>query len=83
MSDWSIEETDNPLLADERNFFKVELWSRDGQRVERLLWAGNAPDRARAIFDAKVRHRPRGRYTIRQRTRVIDQWPASDIKEVG
>ena len=31
------EETDDPLVADRRNFFKVELWTRDGQ-------ASMAPD---------------------------------------
>ena len=67
MSDWSNEETDEPLLADHRNFYKVERWSRDGQRVERMLFAGNSLDKARAIFP-EVRRRPRGRYTIRQRT---------------
>ena len=33
MSDWSDEETDDPAHADRRNFYKVEQWSRDGQRV--------------------------------------------------
>jgi len=28
------EETDDPLVADRCNFFKVELWSRDGRHVE-------------------------------------------------
>ena len=46
MSDWSNEETDEPLLADHRNFYKVEKWSRDGQRVARMLFAGNSLDRA-------------------------------------
>ena len=72
MSDWSDEETDEPLIADHRNFYKVEQWSRDGQRVERMLFAGNSLDRARAIFKAELRRRPRGRYTIRQRTRVLE-----------
>jgi hypothetical protein len=27
---WSHEETDDPLHADRRNFYKVEKWSRDG-----------------------------------------------------
>jgi hypothetical protein len=30
MSDWSEEETDNAFVADERNFYKVEKWTRDG-----------------------------------------------------
>jgi hypothetical protein len=45
MSDWSNEETNEPLIADHRNFYKVEQWSRDGQRVERMLFAGNSLDR--------------------------------------
>jgi hypothetical protein len=68
-------QTDEPLIADHRNFYKVEQWSRDGMRIERMLFAGNSLDRARAIFEAETRRRPRGRYTIRQRTRVLDQWP--------
>jgi hypothetical protein len=40
--DWSHEETDDPGFADRRNFYKVEKWSRDGQRIEELLFAGNS-----------------------------------------
>jgi hypothetical protein len=37
--DWSHEETDDPLYADQRNFYKVEKWSRDGQRGKmKNLW---------------------------------------------
>jgi hypothetical protein len=75
MNDWSDEETDEPLIADHCNFYKVEKWSKDEQRVERLLWAGNSLDKARAIFDAEVKRRPRIRLTIRQRARVLRQWP--------
>ena len=28
--DWSEEQTDNPLLADDRNFYKLEKWTKDG-----------------------------------------------------
>jgi hypothetical protein len=28
MNDWSDEETDYPLYADRRNFYKVEKWTR-------------------------------------------------------
>ena len=59
MANWSAEETDNPLLADDRKFFKVEKWSKDDQHVERMLWAGNSLDKAREIFDAEVKRRPR------------------------
>ena len=52
--DWSHEETDNPLLADDRNFYKVEKWSRDEQCIERMLWVGNSLDKAREILDAET-----------------------------
>ena len=41
MSDWSDEETDDPLVADVRNFYKVEKWTRDDTKVDSLLYAGN------------------------------------------
>ena len=41
MNDWSDEEPHDPLYADRRNFYKVEKWSRDGLRVELVLYAGN------------------------------------------
>ena len=68
MSDWSDEETDDPLQADHRNFYKVEVWSRDWLRVELMLYAGNSLGRARAMFESTIRRRPRTRLTIRQRT---------------
>jgi hypothetical protein len=70
--EWSDEETTEPLIADHR---KVEKWTKAG-RVERLLYAGNNLDKAREIFQQAVKHRPRIRLTIRQRTRVLQQWPA-------
>jgi hypothetical protein len=75
MNDWSDEETDNPHYADRRNFYKVEKWSRDWLRVELMLYAGSNVDKARSIFQRMVKQRPRIRLTIRQRTRVIDEWP--------
>jgi hypothetical protein len=75
MNDWSDEETDNPLNADDRNFYKVELWTKDKQPVLRMLYGGSNLDKARTIFANYIRIRPRARITIRQRTRVLDQWP--------
>jgi hypothetical protein len=69
------EETLDPLLADDRNLYKVEKWTKDGSKVDRMLYAGNNLDRAREIFQQAVKHRPRVRLTIRQRTRVLEQWP--------
>jgi hypothetical protein len=74
-NDWSHEETDDPLYADRRDFYKVEKWSRDGQRIEELLFAGNSLDKARRIFEPFIQRRPRARLTTRQRTRVLREWP--------
>ena len=57
MSDWSDEETNDPLVADVRNFYKVEKWMRDGTKVDSLLYAGNNLDKARRIFGRTVKHR--------------------------
>jgi hypothetical protein len=46
MNRWSDEETFDPLYADERNFYKVEKWTKDGQKVDSLLYAGNNLGRA-------------------------------------
>jgi hypothetical protein len=69
------EETDSPTYADDRNFYKVEKWTRDGTKVDSLLYAGNSLGRARSIFEQAIKHRPRIRLTIRQRTRALDEWP--------
>ena len=73
VSDWSDEETRDPLYADDRNFYKVEQWTHDGTHVERLLYAGNNLAIAEDIFARAIKHRPRIRLTIRQRTRVLQQ----------
>jgi hypothetical protein len=72
---WSDEETDEPLIADHRNFYKVEKWTKDGTKIERMLYAGSNLDKARALFESEIKRRPRIRLTIRQRTRVLDEWP--------
>jgi hypothetical protein len=71
----SDEETNNPQIADARNFYKVEKWTKDGAGVERMLYAGSNLDKAREIFAEAIYHRPRIRLTIRQRTHVLEQWP--------
>jgi hypothetical protein len=75
MPDPEHEETADPLVADARNFYKVEKWTRDGTKVDSLLYAGNSLGRARAAFESAIKHRPRIMLTIRQRTRVLDQYP--------
>jgi hypothetical protein len=49
--------------------------TKDGLKIERMLYAGNNLDKARELFAEAVKHRPRIRLTIRQRTRVLQQWP--------
>jgi hypothetical protein len=39
------EETDDPLVADVRNFYKVEKWTNDGAKVDRLVHAGTISTR--------------------------------------
>ena len=43
--------------------------------IDRLLYARNSLDKAREIFAKTAKHRPRIQLTIRQRTRVLPQWP--------
>lgn len=69
------DETDDPVEADRRNFYKVEEWTADGLHVEALLYAGNSLDRARQVFGDEARRRPAARLTIRQRIRVIAKAP--------
>jgi hypothetical protein len=40
-----------------------------------MLYAGNSLDKARRIFERTAKHRLRVRLTIRQRMRVLDEWP--------
>jgi len=61
------EETNDPLIADHRNFYKVEKWTKDGSKVDRMLYAGSNLEKAREVFAAAIYHRPRIRLTIRQR----------------
>ncbi len=74
------EVTDSAIYADDRNFYKVEKWIRDGSKVDTLLYAGNSLGRARTVFERAIKHRPRIRLTLRQRTRVLDQWPPADAR---
>jgi hypothetical protein len=56
---FAAETTTDSDYANMRNFYKVELWTKDDQRVERLLHAGNRIDAARAVFNAaRALHHP-------------------------
>jgi hypothetical protein len=59
MARQSDEETSAPLIADVRNFYKVEKWTKDGAKVDRMLYAGSSLDKAREVFAAAIKHRPR------------------------
>jgi hypothetical protein len=72
MMENSDEETNDPLYV---IFYKVEKWTRDGAKVDSLLYTGNNLDKARDIFAKATKHRPRIRLNIRKRTRILDQWP--------
>jgi hypothetical protein len=69
------EETNDPVLADARNFYKIEKWTKDGTEVDYMLFASSNLDKARAVFIETFKHRPRIRLTIRQKTQVVEQWP--------
>jgi hypothetical protein len=68
-------ETSDPIKADACNFYKVEKWTKDGAKVDCMLYAGSNLDMACKIFTGAIKHRPRIRLTIRQQTRVLEQWP--------
>jgi hypothetical protein len=46
----SDEETNDPLIADALNFYKVEKWTKDRSKVEHMLYAGRSLDKAREVF---------------------------------
>jgi hypothetical protein len=88
MSDWPDEQTDDPLYADDRNFYKVEAWSRDGNRIDALLYAGNNLRKAQVIFVTTVpsrcgptarTKRPReGQRTFYQRPATFSECPQAE-----
>jgi len=53
--EWSDEET---LVADARNFYKVEKWTRDRMKVDSLLYVGNNLDKAGDVFTKAIKYRP-------------------------
>ena len=61
--------------ADRRNFYNVEQWSRDGQHVLDLVFAGSSLDKARRIFERIIKHRPRIRLTNPSADESVERWP--------
>jgi hypothetical protein len=73
MNNLPDEGTNEPLLADDRNYYKVEKWTKDGAKVDRI--ALRRQQSRQGAGDLHGGNRPRIRLTIRQRTRVLEQWP--------
>jgi hypothetical protein len=49
-----------------------------------MFYAANNLDKARRIFERNIQHRPRIHLNIRQRTRVLQQWPPqADVGRTG
>ena len=69
------QETDNFQEAFDRGFYMVLERRRDNDQIARMLYGGNNIDKARATFADIVRRRPRGRWTLQQRTQVLQKWP--------
>jgi hypothetical protein len=44
----SAEETNDPLIADHRNFYKVEKWIKNGTKVTCCMPAGSGTKRLRS-----------------------------------
>ena len=66
--------TADPVVADIRNYYKVELWTRD-DFIESILFAGRSLDTAREVFADYAMCWPAARLTIRRRMSVLAQWP--------
>jgi hypothetical protein len=67
---WTDEETDNPVYADTRGFFKVEIWTDDTARISSACCTP-------ATISIKAEIAPHARYYIRQGIRVVEKWPKS------
>jgi hypothetical protein len=66
----------NPIVPEkiERKRVTVEEAGKAPQNLT-LLYAGGDLEKARQVFAAAIYYRPRIRLTIRQRARVLEQWP--------
>ena len=50
------EVTNEPLIVDRRNYYKVEKWTKDGAKVDRILYAAIISIR-RDVFARAIKHR--------------------------
>jgi hypothetical protein len=67
------QETTDFDIAWSRNYFMVEVWSKDGMHRDRMLYGGNQPDKAWLIFEEFIKKRPRAYVTLRQRAYVMEK----------
>jgi len=58
-------------------YFNVEEWDAEGQIYETLAICRSL-ELARAAFEAAIAEKPAGRFTIRNRTRVVKRHPKGD-----
>ena len=73
MAAFEEETTTDPRYADARNFYKVEKWSRDGMRVDLVLYAGSSLDSgARSVR----------RHSQTSTTHSVD-YPTTDARAAG
>ena len=69
------------MRRDERNFFyKVEKRTKNtARRSIACSMPATISKKDREIFVQAVKHRPRIRLAIRQRTRVLERWPKQGV----
>ncbi len=61
------------MATDDDLPFKVEQWDRDGNRIERMIARAANLIVGRSAYEAACRVYPKGRLTLRQGIRVIDE----------
>jgi hypothetical protein len=72
LSEFGYRETDDPIEADRRGFYKVERWDKDELHVVEMVHASNDLGRPQSVFASETKRRPRGRI------RVLQRWPRRD-----
>jgi hypothetical protein len=58
-------------------------WTKDGPHIQRLLFAGTSLDWARAPVGRICQETATGRLTVRQRARVLAEWPKKLARSVA
>jgi hypothetical protein len=64
-------------LADRRNFHKVAKWTKEGQHIKEMLFAGDDLEKAKRIFERFIKKRAEVE-TYDQATKSVSrEWPSS------